>query len=523
MIRKTMTIISIAILVAAISVATTMTMIQADNDSDVGALFGPDTGQLGVTPNPILGGSMEHFYADVTGSTAAVGFSSAASLSGGYLDASEPSIQSGVVPANPVFIPGLVLYLSVGPCIPVTPALDVYKGFEESVFTFDSLTVGNLYEVTVDISDMDDFGVFTEATCTTPALETVFVTANTVELGSVVADIGAPTGALKTKTFTSQVERADGLGDMTVGFNQLFSWDPIGIGITGLCDPVQVAANNCIGLESGIRVEQISLVEKTGDVEKAIIDCDDIEIKQTTTTLCTFNITYSGDSAVIVDTVNAEWKVNDITTGPSVDAELTFLDDGSASGTIDSMSELTIDVAGFNVPDGTFTFSSSGDDATVDFVDLNNDRSIQANELTISDAGTSLVANATEFISANTEGGICTIDVDTDTGLTGKNKKQNMKSATGITCDAETDDIFAIVSIETRESPDTKKHSNKDPKFKPTSCTDEFFLNEDGASAILLDPSGAIVLTGDPGEPAVLDTSEPLSVEAIAGAFGCDD
>ena len=92
-----MTITSLAILVAAISVATTITTVQADNEStDLVALFGPDTGQLGVTPNPFLGGMMDHFYADVTGSTAAAGFSSAASLMGGFLDASEPSIQSGL-------------------------------------------------------------------------------------------------------------------------------------------------------------------------------------------------------------------------------------------------------------------------------------------------------------------------------------------------------------------------------------------------------------------------------------------
>ena len=525
MIRKTISITSIAILVAAISVATTMTMIQADSDGDTKATF-ELVGDLG-TPHSMVGVApdiVDHEYSDVTTSVDTT-FTNSLSLPGGYLDAMEPTFQDD---GDPVPTPDpaspFTLYLPAGGGAVAGP-FEFTKGYEEATFLFDSLTVGNLYEVTVKISDMDDTGLFLDPLgVTTHALETVFVTANTVELGSAVADIGAVSPKLVTKTFSSQVERADGSGDLLVGFNQLFVWDPNDAPFLFFpCANPDFTHLGCPGTESGIRVEQISLVEKTGDVEKAIIDCDDIEIKQTTTTLCTFNITYSGDSAVIVDTVNAEWKVNDITTGPSVDAELTFLDDGGASGTIDSMSELTIDVAGFNVPDGTFTFSSSGDDATVDFVDLNNDRSIQANELTISDAGTSLVANATEFISANTAGGICTIDVDTDTGNTGKNKKQNMKSATGITCDAETDDIFAIVTIETRESPDTKKHGNKVPKFKPTSCTDEFFLNEDGASAILVDSNGDVVLTGDPGEPAVLDTSEPLSVEAIAGAFGCDD
>ena len=260
MIMKTMTITSIAILIAAVSVATTITMVQADPDSDLIALFGPLAGTIGVTPNPFLGGMMDHFYSDVTGSTAAAAFSSAASLGGGYLDASEPSIQSGGAPANPVFIPGFVAYTTAfGGCLAVvaTP-VDVYKGFEESVFTFDSLNAGQNYWVNVSISDMDDFGVFTENTCTTNVLETVFVSANTVELGSVVASVGAV--APKLEVSTVGVGKADPLGDMTVGFNQLFSWDPTGTAplLVPVCGNIGVPLP-CIGDQSGIRVEQIEL------------------------------------------------------------------------------------------------------------------------------------------------------------------------------------------------------------------------------------------------------------------------
>jgi len=37
--------------------------------------------------------------------------------------------------------------------------------------------------------------------------------------------------------------------------------------------------------------------------------CGDIQIKQGVTTSCTFHLTYSGDPAIIVDSVPAEWKV----------------------------------------------------------------------------------------------------------------------------------------------------------------------------------------------------------------------
>ena len=145
-----------------------------------------------------------------------------------------------------------------GPCVPVTPALDVYLGFEEGVFTFDALNSGQNYWVKVTNSEMDDFLVFSEVTCTTPALETTFVSANSVSLGTVTA---LATGAQdQTITTTVGVGTADPTGSMTIGFNELFSWDPIGTGITGLCDPVFVAATGCIGLEPGIRVEKIELI-----------------------------------------------------------------------------------------------------------------------------------------------------------------------------------------------------------------------------------------------------------------------
>jgi len=104
-----------------------------------------------------------------------------------------------------------------------------------------------------------------------------------------------------------------------------------------------------------------------------------------------------------------------------------------------------------------------------------------------------------------------------------KNKKGNDKSATGITCDAETDDVFTVVTIETRESPATVKHQNKDDKFKPTSCGD-LSLN-DGATAILLDSNGNPVLGTFDSEPIVLDQSDPLSTTAIENVplgFECD-
>jgi hypothetical protein len=255
-----------------------------------------------------------------------------------------------------------------------------------------------------------------------------------------------------------------------------------------------------------------------GDVEKEIIDCDDIPIKNDTTTECTFSISYSGANATIIDTVPAEWQVLSINSD-SIDAELAFVDGsngGTSDGEIDvSKVELTIIDRGANVPDGTFTFSAGTQNGTVDFVDSNGDKSVQMNELTVNLQGVD-VNNESAFITADASGN-CIVYSD------GKNKKTNMKSATGIECTAIDEDVFAVVTIETRESPDTKKHENKDPKFKPTSCG-EFFLN-DGAQAILLDDSGEPVLSSLDGLPIILDETDPLSVDAIeniALGFECE-
>ena len=52
----------------------------------------------------------------------------------------------------------------------------------------------------------------------------------------------------------------------------------------------------------------------TGDVEKVKIgNCDNIQIKDSVTTVCQFQLTYTGDSALVLDSVPAEWTVTDDT------------------------------------------------------------------------------------------------------------------------------------------------------------------------------------------------------------------
>jgi len=48
----------------------------------------------------------------------------------------------------------------------------------------------------------------------------------------------------------------------------------------------------------------------TGDVDKVKVgDCDNIQIKDSGTTECQFQLTYTGDPALVLDSVPAEWTV----------------------------------------------------------------------------------------------------------------------------------------------------------------------------------------------------------------------
>ena len=108
---------------------------------------------------------------------------------------------------------------------------------------------------------------------------------------------------------------------------------------------------------------------------------------------------------------------------------------------------------------------------------------------------------------------ICAVDVDEGTGLKGKNKKGNKKSATGITCEDVT--ILEMdVTVDTRESPG-KGHAKKNVQvFKPTSC-DDLPINS-GAKAILLDDvTGEPVLGTLDGLPIVLDSTDALLVTVV--------
>jgi len=216
MIKKTIMITSLVILIATISVVTTVTMVQADPEAGTTATFGifPPGG-----PNPFAGGdAINHDYSHVAASKPlTVLFTNPASLPGGYFDAVEPTFQ-GTPFTPPAPDTSVTLYLGG---FAVTTPFNIVKGHEEAKFSFTGLVPGNQYRVTAIISDMDDFALTTDMASTMPAPETVFVTdsTNAVDLGIMTAvPLGGPSQTITAILPTAAI--ADAAGTLTIGFNE---------------------------------------------------------------------------------------------------------------------------------------------------------------------------------------------------------------------------------------------------------------------------------------------------------------
>jgi len=259
MINKTISITSLAILVATISVATTITMVQADPDGDTKATFGLG---LGVA-NPLAFFDLsDHFYSDVaTSDPGTVANTPVGSIAIGNFDAAEPIFQSGGGPVPVAPIPGSPFTLYVPTIVAVTTPFNAAIGHEEATFTFTAPNPGQNYFLGTTISDMDDFGLALDAGGVTKAPETVFVSVNGVNLATPVTAVPS-SGADQTITTAHGVVKAAPAGGLVVGFNEIFTWDPIGLPtvIFPVCGNIGVLLP-CIGDETGIRVEQITVLQ----------------------------------------------------------------------------------------------------------------------------------------------------------------------------------------------------------------------------------------------------------------------
>jgi len=401
MIKKTMTITSLAILFAAISVATTMTMVQADPTSDFVDINIP-TATLTDLNVEVSGGveytstmpvvNAELLFTDgnanlMVDSLSEVSINTAGTgvLDGTFSFTGAPDGEIDFVDANgdeSVQIDELSLGATPG----------------ATVVDLGTATItASEHSITVDI---DDGTVEIDLTAGSPDTNDIVVTISDIQWDG-------ENGAIGSFACSSSVGATSA---------PLFSKDTLQVTVSSVVigTPIEI---DC------------QFVAFHGELDKTLLNpCDTfgLEVKSSVTQECTFNITYDGARATIIDTLPAEWNATTVAFNPV---------------------------------------------------------------------------------------GICAVDVDEDTGKTGKNKKGNKKSATGITCE----DITSLdndITVTTRESPG-KGHAKKfETVFKPTSCG-TIDVNS-GAKAILLDDATGVPVLGTlDGLPIVLDSTDPLSVDVV--------
>jgi len=513
MIKKQLTITSLAILIAAISVATTMTMVQADttgDDVDINIPTATPTDEIDV----VIGGGPPEYIGTI----------------GVAVDAKLSFVES--VPPNKKISDKAELTIT-NPGSNVPNGTFIFPGNTNGEVIFTDGDGNGILDGTLDHKDelfIDEDGVnVADFEATLAAVVHPITVDITGGPGIQTVEIDLTAGSPDTNDIVVTIDDIQWLGE-TGAIGSFGCSSSVGANTAPLFDKDTLEITI-----SGVVIDQtIDIICEFegfhGDVEKDLTGDCDVEIKEFITSPCMFTITYSGVRANVIDTVPAEWKVTAVT-GNEVDAKVTFTD-GSGGGVLNtfidpSKLELVITNPGFNVPTGgVFTFPNTipipALDGLVLFTDGLGAGTVDGtiddiDELTVLFPGGLVGSPFTATITATP------FDTCADEP---SNKKLNNKSSTQITCDDVTD-VNSKVNVETRESPGKghKKQIHGVDIFKPTFCTgDEKLFINDGAKAILLDSSGEVVFStlGIP-IPIVLDFTDP--VEIIVGAsehFDCE-
>jgi len=278
MIRKTMTITSIAILIAAVSVATTMTLVQADPTGDLvdinvpTAVLGADTG---IT---VFGG--DEYSSTMTVVDAVLLFTD--SNANGEVDLNEVSI----VTAGSGVHTGTFFFMTGTPdgqidFVDANADNKVQLG-ELSPGASAGLTVTDLDTATLTATphpimvDIDDGTVRIDLTGGSPNTADIVVTIDDIDWA-----IGGP-GAIGSFACS---------GTTTAKFDANTLW--VSISSVVVDTPIDI---DCV------------FEAFHGSINKDIVGDCMLEAKKSTSQMCTFKITYGGDRATIVDTISAGWE-----------------------------------------------------------------------------------------------------------------------------------------------------------------------------------------------------------------------
>jgi len=290
MIKKTTTITSLAILVAAISVATTITMVQAEIDGNDVTITITSPAATPPDVTVAVAGAIEYdgdldgvdalvTYADnnadmvITDTTELTIDNPGVNLSSGDTFTFTGSGASAIVTFTDGVAPGTfdgtiddiseLAVTNTGAAI-VTPT-------QESITGADS-------ELTVDIDASNE--VWIELPAGPGTLDDIVITIDTISWDPDIGAIGAVECTTSTGTTTDLL-----FDENTLQFT-LSSHDALGDAIAVHCD----------------------FTPFHGSIDKEIVGDCILEVKRSIPQTCTFNITYDGAPATIVDTISAGWE-----------------------------------------------------------------------------------------------------------------------------------------------------------------------------------------------------------------------
>jgi len=281
MIRKTMTITSIAILVAAISIATTMTMVQANPTGDLITIS-----VSGGTPASVVDVEVvaaEEYDSDMIVTDAELLFTD-----------SDADMEVDILTEVTINNPG--------------------SGVHSGTFFFAGGTDGEIDWSDTNLDNIVDIGELSlgvnvgagVADLTTATL-VASVHPITVDIDDGTVEILLPSGPPTTSEILVTIDDIQWVGE-TGAIGSFVCAGNVGAASTPLFDKDTLTI-----LLTGLTVDtpiDIDCVFEAfhGSINKAIVGDCILEVKKSTFQVCTFKITYNGDRATIVDTISAGWE-----------------------------------------------------------------------------------------------------------------------------------------------------------------------------------------------------------------------
>jgi len=284
MIKKTMTITSLAILVAAISVVTTITMVQADTTGDTVNI---DIPQATLKNTNVVVNGVPEYASTIPVTDALLTFT----------DTGDSLVQMGEL-------------------VVTTPGTGVHSG----IFNFPDAATGAIVTFTDTGNESVEIGelvvTFAGAAPVANAAIALAATVHPIDVditggaGIQTVEIDLTAGSPVLGNIVVTIDGVEWLGETGV-IGSFACSSSVGATSTPLFDKdtLEVTISSVV---IGTTIDIICEFEGFhGEIDKVLLETcltDGLQVKNDTSQTCTFNITYDGDRATITDTISAGWE-----------------------------------------------------------------------------------------------------------------------------------------------------------------------------------------------------------------------